>query len=214
MLKNYLIKGLITAAIVFILIFGKVFFMQRDHYLQAEGYFATDLKLAILEYDAAMHNYTPWSPYIYKSAEKLWQIGELLEKKGQPDLARMAYSSIRSSFYASRSLYTPGKEWIEKCDDKIASLNVDQLIREGTIKPGEAEAEKKKHLFVMRTDRAPDPAGAALLEFGFFGWVASIVFFIIKGFDEEGRIKLRPALYGMGFFICSFAVWVIAALKA
>jgi hypothetical protein len=213
MLKSYLIKGLIAAGIILILIFGKIFYMQRDHYLQAESYVATDLKRAILEYDVAMHNYTPWSPYIRRSAERLWQIGEMLERKGKPDLAVIAYSSIRSSFYASRSLYTPGKEWIEKCDDKIASLNVDKLVGEGTIKPGESETEKKKHLFVQKTDRAPDPLGSVLLELGFFGWVASIVFVIIKGFDEEGRVKVRTALYGMGFFICSFAIWVISALR-
>lgn len=215
MLKKYLIRGLLGAVIFSILIFGDVFYMQRSHYLQAEKYYlAADFKLATLEYDAAMHYYTPWSPYIRKSAERLWQIGEMLEKKGKPNLAIIAYSSIRSSFYASRSLYTPGKEWIEKCDDKIASLNVNLLIDDGTIKPGEAEAEKKKHLFVMRTDRAPDPIGSVFLEFGFFGWLASIVFFIVKGFDEEGKIKLRSALYGIVFFICSFAIWVISALRA
>lgn len=215
MLKKYLIRGLLGAVIFFILIFGKVFYMQRSHYLQAEQYYlAADFKLATLEYDSAMHNYTPWSPYIRKSAERLWQIGEIFERKGRPDLAMIAYSSIRSSFYASRSLYTPGKEWIEKCDDKIVSLNVNLLINDGTIKPAEAEGEKKKHLFVMKADRSPDPIGSFFLEFSFFGWIASVVFIILRGVDEKGKIELKAAVYGAVFFVFSFAIWVISSLMA
>lgn len=215
MLKKYLIRILLGAVIFSILIFGKVFYMQRSHYLQAEQhYMEADFKLATMEYDAAMHNYTPWSPYIRKSAERLWQIGEMFERKGKPDLAMPAYSSIRSSFYASRSLYTPGKEWIEKCDDKIASLNVNLLINDGTIKPDEADGEKKKLLFVMKADRSPGPTWSLLLELSFFGWIASVVFIIFQGVDEKGKIKVKTAVYGAVFFVFSFAIWVMSSLKA
>lgn len=214
MLKSYLIKGAAFVLLCLLLIAGKVFYMQRSHYLQAEQYFETDLKLAILEYDAAMHNYIPWSPYIQKSAERLWQIGEMLEQKGNPGLAVIAYTSLRSSFYASRSLYTPGREWIEKCDDKIASLNVNALVNEGTIKPESGEEEKNKHLFVMKTDKAPSSLWSVILEFAFFGWIASVVFIIVKGMDKNGNWKKRTAVFGIALFIMSFTVWIIASLNA
>ena len=59
-----------------------------------------------------------------KICQQLWQIGDMFEHQKQPDWALLAYSSIRSSFYASRSFYTPGKDWINRCDEKIAGINV------------------------------------------------------------------------------------------
>ncbi len=215
MLKRYLVKGLIVAILFLLLVGGRVFYLQRSHFMDAEKYYSeANWKLAIREYDTAMHFYTPWSPYIQKSAERLWQIGEMFEKQDRLDWANIAYSSIRSSFYASRSLYTPGKDWINKCDDKIADLNVRILIKEGSIKPEEADAEKKKHLYVLKVDRAPDPLWSVLVEVGFFGWVASIIFMIFKGFDDNGKIRKRFALYGALSFISAFALWIISLLKA
>jgi hypothetical protein len=214
MLKKYLIKGLITVVLFLLLIGGKVFYLQRSHFMNAGRYYnEANWKLAIREYDTAMHLYTPWSPYIEKSAKKLWQIGEMFENQDRLDWANIAYSSIRSSFYASRSLYTPGKEWINKCEDKIADLNVKMLIKEGSIKPEEADTEKKKHLYVMKVDRAPRPFWSVLGEIGFFGWVVSVIFMIFRGFDDNGKIK-KFALYGALSFTFAFALWVVSLLKA
>jgi hypothetical protein len=215
MLKKYVLKGMIIVLIFFFLIGGEVFSIQRSHFLSAEKYYSVaNWKLAIREYDAAMHFYTPWSPYIEKSAERLWHIGEMLEKQDSPDWAVTAYSSIRSSFFASRSLYTPGTDWIRLCSGKIADLDVKMLIKEGSLKPDEAAAEKKRLLYVMTTDRAPAPQWSLLAEAGFLGWLSSVFFIIISGFNEDGKIRPKIVLYGIPAFIITFAVWVISLLKA
>ena len=215
MLKKYLVKGLIIIVLFLLIVSGRMIYLQRSHFMTAEKYYSeSNWKLAIREYDIAMHFYTPWSPYIEKSAAKLWQIGEMFEKQDKPDWANIAYSSIRSSFYASRSLYTPGKSWISKCDDKIADLNIKMLISEGSIKPGEAEAEKKKYLYVMKVDRAPGPFWSLLVEIGFLGWVGSVIFIIFKGFDYNGKIQKRDSLYGLISFFVTFIIWIAALLKA
>ena len=215
MLKKYLIKGLFVIVIFLMLVGGRVFYLQRSHFIAAEKYYTeAGWKLAIREYDTAMHFYTPLSPYIGKSAQRLWQIGEMFEKQDKLDWANIAYSSIRSSFYASRSLYTPGKDWIMKCDEKIADINVKMLIKEGALKPEEADAEKRKHLYVMKVDRAPDPFWSILLEIGFFGWLGSVLFIIFKGFSDNGKIHKKFALYGVLSFLLSFSIWVAALLKA
>jgi hypothetical protein len=47
------------------LVGGRVFYLQRSHFIAAEKYYIeADWKLAIREYDTAMHFYTPLSPYI------------------------------------------------------------------------------------------------------------------------------------------------------
>jgi hypothetical protein len=66
--------------------------------------------------------YTPGSTLVDKSAEKLWMLGERLERKGETDKALVAYRALRSSFYSIWSLYEPGREWITRCDQKIAKL--------------------------------------------------------------------------------------------
>ena len=215
MLKKYLIKGLFVILFFLVLVGGRSFHLQRSHFMAAEKYYTeANWKLAIREYDTAMHFYTPWSSYIEKSAKKLWQIGEMFEKQGRLDWANIAYSSIRSSFYSSRSLYTPGKLWINKCDEKIADLNVKMLIKEGALKLEEADAEKMKHLYVMKVDRAPGPFWSILVEIGFFGWIGSVVLIIFKGFSDNGKIHKKFALYSALSFLLSFTIWVVASLKA
>ncbi len=214
MLKKYLIKGLFIVILFLLLVGGRVVYSQRSHFMAAEKYYSeANWKLAVREYDTAMHFYTPWSPYIERSAKKLWQIGEMFEKQGRLDWANIAYSSIRSSFYSSRSLYTPGKDWINKCDDKIADLNVKMLIKDGSIKPEEADAEKKKHLYVLKVDRAPNPFWSVLVEISFFGWIGSVIFVIFKGLSDNGKINKKFALYGVLSFLVTFAIWVAALLK-
>ena len=214
MLRKYLINGLLVVVLFLLIIGVRVTYLQRSHYVDAEKYYnEANWKLAIREYDLAMHFYTPWGPYIERSAEKLWHIGEMFEKQDKPDWANIAYYSIRSSFYASRSLYAPGKQWIEKCDDKIADLSVRMLVREGSIKPDAAAAEKKKYLYVLTVGRAPDPFWSVLVEIGFFGWVGSVLFLIFKGFGDDGKIK-KASVYGIVSFSLTFALWVVALLKA
>lgn len=194
---------------------GSVFYSLRSHFERAEGYHAkSEWKLAIREYDSAMHMYIPGSSYIQRSAERLWSIGERFEKEGRPDWANIAYASIRSSFYASRSLYTPGKDWIIRCDAKIADLDVKMLIKEGSISPEDAAAEKEKLLYVMTVDRAPDPVWSVVLEASLFAWISSAIFTILKGFDDKGALSRKSFVLGMLSFVITFTVWIASLLKA
>ncbi len=77
---------------------------------------------AVAGYESAIHMYTPASPLVSRAAEKLWQIGEAQERDGDRGKALVAYRSLRSSFYAAHWLVTPGRDWIARCDAKIAQL--------------------------------------------------------------------------------------------
>jgi hypothetical protein len=214
MQRKYLVKAVIFILLFLVLVWGRVFFLQRGHFLAAETYYHdADWKLAIREYDTAMHFYTPFSPYIQKSAERLWDIGETFEKQQRLDWAVVAYSSIRSAFYGSRSFYTPGHDWIVRCDDKISGIDVKILIKEGNVKPGEALQEKEKLLYVMKVDKAPNIGWSVLAELTFFGWILSVIFIIFRGFDEDGRIK-RKFFYGSIYFVLTFTFWIVCLLKA
>ncbi|MBI4823399.1 MAG: hypothetical protein HY805_04105 [Nitrospirae bacterium] len=212
--KN-LIKTLAVFLILIAIIGGRVLYLQRSHFLKAEEYYkASNYKLAIREYDTSMHFYVPFSPYAEKARQRLWDMAKGFEKEDKNEWAHMAYSSIRSSLYGVRSLFTPSKKWIEKCDEKLADLNVRMLLKEGSIKIEDANSERAKHLYTLKVDRAPKPLWTLLAALGFFGWLASVIFIIFRGFNKEGKVRrnaLRKAVLTLMLF---FLIWVVSLLKA
>ncbi len=197
------------------LLAGRVVFRQASNFRQAEGYFAAhNWKLAIRQYDTAMHFYVPFSPFTERAAGRLWQIGRMFEAQGRPDWALIAYSSIRSSFYGVRSFYTPGRRWIERCDNKIAALDTQMLIKEGAIRPEEAAGERRKYMAIFRDDRAPSVFWSVAAEAGFCGWVVSAIATALYGFEKTGRPRGKKALYGAVSFLVFIAVWAASLLLA
>ena len=197
------------------MVFARVVYLAADHYRQGEAFYAAgNMKLAMREYDTSMHFYFPLSPYMEKSAQRLWAIGRQFEKDGKPDWALIAYGDIRSSFYADRSVFTPGKDWIAKCDDKLATVESQMLVADGSIKPEARQAEYQKLMVVFRKNLAPSVFWSILAEIGFFGWVITAIITAFKGFTKEGGIKGRPALYGALAFVFFLAVWAVSLLKA
>ena len=81
-----------------------------------------DFTGALAGYESAIHMYIPFHPTIEKAAQKLWRLGETAEQQGDVNRALIAYRALRSAFYADRWLAQPGKEWIARCDQKIAKL--------------------------------------------------------------------------------------------
>lgn len=215
LMKKIIFRICLFAVLATALIWGRVFYLQKSHFQDGEKFLSEkNYKLAIREYDTALHFYSPFSPLNDKASEKLWQIGEMFEQKGEYDWANMAYGSIRSSYYAARSFYTPGRKWIDRCDEKISDVNVKTLIAEGSIKPEEASAEKAKFMQVARIDTAPSVFWSILAVLAFFGWISSAVFTALKGFTKDGSFVGKKALYGGLSFLSFFAVWVLALLKA
>ncbi len=122
-IKAITINLLVIAFLAIILIWGNTFYRQMTQYDRGERALAKgDYMAAIAGYEAAIHMYTPASGRIEKSAARLWDIGERLEQNNDNERSIIAYRALRSSFYAVRWLYKPGKEWIRRCDDKIAQL--------------------------------------------------------------------------------------------
>jgi len=88
------------------------------------------------------------------------------------------------------------------------------LIKEGSIKPEEADTERERHLYVMKVDRVPAPFWSLLVEISFFGWIGSVLFIILTGFSDSGRMNKKFVLYGIIFFSLNFTIWIVALIKA
>ena len=117
----------VTAVIALIMIWANTYQRMREEYIQGEELFAQGEYLkAVTAYETAIHAYVPWSGKIRRSAERLWEIGNLYEEQGEVELALIAYRSLRSSFYAVRSFYQPYPEWIQRTSPKIQALMGEQ----------------------------------------------------------------------------------------
>ena len=125
--RNAFIVFVIFIAMVWV----KTYFYGRDQYLAGEkAYQAGDIKDAIADYETAIHMYTPLSGYVPKSAERLWEIGQSFERSGDYDWALIAYRSLRSSFYAVRSFYTPYRDWIARSEKEIDIVLAEQNAKQ------------------------------------------------------------------------------------
>lgn len=113
----------VLAAVCLALIWGETYWRQREQFIKAEAALGRfDVIAAIDGYAASIHMYTPFSSLVQKSAARIWAIGENLEKAGDNERALIAYRALRSSFFSAAGLYTPGQEWISRCDKKLELL--------------------------------------------------------------------------------------------
>ncbi len=136
--------GIIVGTIV--IAFGMVWLntWQRSVKYCREGQeFLSEGKLmeAITCFESAAHAYTPFNSHVVDALNRLWEIGERYEreKPDEPEYALVAFRSLRSSIYATRSFYTPHKHWIPRCDEKIKNLVEIQRARLEQIRQNEQE---------------------------------------------------------------------------
>ena len=111
------------ALISIVLIWGNTLYRQHVQFEKGErGMLAGDFPAAVAGYESAIHMYTPGSSLVERSAQRLWEIGQVTERSGDIGRALVAYRALRSSFYSAAGIYLPGREWIERSDVRIAAL--------------------------------------------------------------------------------------------
>jgi hypothetical protein len=130
--KRKIIVGVLLGLLFFILAAARVVYSSRDEYLRAGRYLALGhIEQAIVHYRRAARWYAPGNPYVEKSIHRLWELGKLAERRGNPTVALTAYRSIRGAILGTRSFYTPNADWLERVNKKIAELMAAQgLARE------------------------------------------------------------------------------------
>lgn len=201
-------------AMVFIMVWFRAFYGSMKAYHEGETYLKEHQYIkAITFFDRSIHWYTPFNPYVQKSAERLWEIGNHAEGQGDIKLALIAFRTIRRGFYAASSFITPGKSWIEKCDLKISSLvMMDEKERDGK----DGFTSLKKTIPQSQEIVGPSIFWSIILEIGFLGWIGSVIGFIIfiLGRKGEGRYLHYPAFIWIGLTFIFFALWVVGMMKA
>jgi hypothetical protein len=117
------VNAAVIILICLVLFFAGTWWRLHDQFaLGEEAFRRGDFTGAVAGYESAIHMYIPFNPTVEKSAQQLWKVAETNERQGNITRALIAYRALRSSFYAARWLVTPGREWIDRCDAKIAAL--------------------------------------------------------------------------------------------
>jgi hypothetical protein len=117
------VNAAVIILICLLLFFTGTWWRLHDQFaLGEEAFRRGDFTGAVAGYESAIHMYIPFNPTVEKAAQQLWKIAEANERQGNITRALIAYRALRSSFYAARWLVTPGREWIDRCDARIAAL--------------------------------------------------------------------------------------------
>jgi hypothetical protein len=121
--KNVIVNALFIAVVSIFLFAATTQYRQWSQFSRAEKALAAlDHINAIAGFESAIHMYTPFSPLVERSAARLWIIGRDMEIRGESEKALIAYRALRSAFYSTHGLTTPGLNWIALCDGKIKLL--------------------------------------------------------------------------------------------
>jgi hypothetical protein len=214
-IRGHVIIGLSCIFFFLFLVLLKVNISARNEYRKGEVALANkDLTKAIIHFDRAIHWYSPGSKAVKDSMDALWNIGAQSEGRGDYGMALQAFRSLRSSLYSVRSFYTPHPDWIERCDDRIADILVQEQATGSSNKGAPPEAKKKEILEILNIQTEPDVFWSVLLEIGFLGWIGCSIAFIFRAFSGQKGFNVKAAL-GWGIFVIFFyALWIVGMLQA
>jgi hypothetical protein len=207
-----IVVGLIALALF--LVWVRAFWGSLKAYHEGEDRLRKgQIIAAVTHFDRAIHWYTPFNPFVEKSAQRLWEISTEAQKRGDPRLALIALRAIRRGFYSARSFYTPGKDWIDRAETRIAILlplegTNGALVGRGTM-PTKNKTQDGK-------SSGPNVLWAIIMEIGFLGWIGSAVG-LINSFQRRSKgppaIPLTPFLWG-ALIVAFFTIWLIGMMKA
>lgn len=205
---------LCLVAIGLIMVWARAFYGSMQTYQKGETFLEEKQYVrAVTFFDRSIHWYTPFNPYVRKSAERLWDIGEQAEREGDLPLALMAYRTIRRGFYGASHFITPGMAWINKSELKInILLGVEE--REGKVKDETASLREK--LLKDQESSSPSVLWTIVLEIGFLGWIGSVICLIMF---TLGRKKEDPYPTFLTFLwimlaVLFFVLWIVGMMKA
>ena len=208
----YIILGLIS--LFLIIVWARSFYGSMEAYKAGETYFNEHKYIkAINFFDRSIHWYTPFNPYVRKSAERLWEIGDYAEQQGDIKLALIAFRTIAQGFHAASSFYVPGRSWIKKCELKISTL----LMMEKKERKGKIDFKQSdEKLHKIQKSVTPSIFWSIIAEIGFLGWIGSVIGFImfVLASDKERKKSYSAAFIWIALALIFFPLWIIGMMKA
>jgi len=200
--------------ILFIAVWTRVFIGSMRDCARGEAFFHDGQYIkAITFFDRSMHWYAPLNPYIERSADYLWEISNRAEETNDSRLSMIALETIRNSFYSVRSFYSPGIQWIEQCKKRMNTISLNQRVS----LPQEDNENVVKNISHENTKyNDPDILWAVLLEIGLFGWIASVLGFVLLflGATDRSDRFIHSFYFWILLGVFSYSLWIIGMINA
>jgi hypothetical protein len=204
--------ALVLVLVFLFLVWARAFYGSLKDYGKGEEFLKQNqLIRAVTYFDRSIHWYTPLNPYVEKSAQRLWEIGQKAEQQGDSKIALIAYQTLRSGFSSARHFISPGRQWIERCEARINHLTA----TEGKSETKDGDKMQGSPQETPR-DSAPDVFWSVALEAGFLGWIGSMlaVIFTWRHTSEDRRKKRLRSFKWVGLALGFFALWIVGMFKA
>lgn len=214
-IKRAFVSGAITLVLFLLLIIIKVTVYSQSEYQKGkDALYKKDSAQAIMHFNRAIHWYSPGNKAVKSAIEALWHIGIQAEEQGDETGALRAFRALRSSLSSARSFYTPYSDWIEKCDDRIASILARQESAGSDNDRSALGDRKAKILKILKTTTEPNVLWSLILEIGLVGWIGCTIGFIVRVFTGEKGFNPKRALFWGGLIIFFYAFWIVGMLNA
>lgn len=211
--KLIILNVLLGFVVLIFLTCLKIYFNGKEELSIADELLKNKNSLqAMVHFERAIQWHIPGSDIATLAAEKFWHITLSYESENQIDEALKSCRLLRGAFYSTRSFWTPGKKWIDLCNEKIAHLMASKSDP-GNYNSPSFENRKSEILEKLQTDRPPSTLGSLLTEIGFFGWVTCSGLFLFKAVTPTGGLNPRPAIIFSTAFMLFYGIWILGMFK-
>jgi hypothetical protein len=187
----------LTSAVLagLLIVFGLTWWNAYSSYWEGEKHFRNkDYAMAVLAFEQTILNHFPQSPYQKRAVTSLFIIGDLAHKQNNVSVALQAYQAV---LFAKNSLTVYRSESdqdIHHSIEKLKDINPDWVA--ATI-----------------PQKYPNRFWGFCLGIFLLSWIFSILGFLQKGIDQEGKITTPAAYRFGGIFVFTFAFWIFSLIN-
>jgi hypothetical protein len=169
-----------------------------------------DLELEIEHLGRAARWRAPVLGHDEQAIARLVEIGEEREATGEDGTsdALVAYREARGSLLATRSWGVPQPELFDDLNHRIARLMAEQERRFGTDVGGEGDPEAY-HYGLLGEVPGGDPIRGNLAALAFVAWIGAAVGFVLRGIDEDGKLRAKAAVRWGSAFVVLLGAWAL-----
>lgn len=215
-MRARLLRGAVLALIALGLMTLRVLWSSHGEWREAERCLAeNDAPAAVDHFGRAARLYAPGSPWVERSLGRLAEMALGAEDHQDDSLALMAWRELRSSVLATRSFYTPHPAALERANQHIARLMARTEDPKASVPPGAKLAARERwHAARLGQDDAPSVLWSVLALLGLMGWIGAAIGFLLRGIDEEARLRKAAAIrWGLGI-VAGLGLFLIALSRA
>ena len=205
------LRGVALASVALALVLARVLYSSHAEWASAEAALGRgETRAAIDHLGRAGRQYAPGSPFSSRAVDQLAAIARSAERTGDSSTALSAWRELRSSLLATRSWFTPRRALLDEADRRLAELTAQADTRHGEATTTALIVENAR---LLALDDAPSLAATVAALAGLGAWIACAIGFILRGLDDEQRLRRRVALAWAAGVLAGIALFMTALCR-